>query len=245
MMKHRRAQRWWALPWAALMTAVALQATALELEFTVEDTLGALGQGSASAVALSEVTTAYSLALTGTQDAGYAGLGLQFIATNLSALPQTFRLRATRPVAGAPVAAQAALSAGLVGAEGGEATGSILTAAPGEPIVRGLADDLEVAALFGEGYALACPVGVSAPCTTAASDTTGAKTVPGPSAPTSLGVTYVFRLMPGDSGAGSGLLRLSGVTPLPEPSIGLLWGIGLAMLAALGRKGAAREQGTR
>ena len=248
MTRLRNVKRWRVIPWAALFTSVALQTAALELDFVVEDATGMLGQAATTEASLFDANAEYSLTLTGTHDPTRPDVGLHFIATNHSLVPQTFLIRAIRLLSPAsPGAMSASVAAGLVASEGREAGSGILSAAGSQPVVVARANAQEVAALFGDAYALDCAAGAVGTCSAVDSGAAGPNLLPAGVATESIALTYTFELMPGDTATGSGWLRLSASGALdpevPEPSTGLLWAAGLLTLAQRARRHSGRQPG--
>ena len=210
-----------------VLVALALpsQAQALTLTYTVEDTLGPVGSGSATSPSTSLLDTNGAFTLFMNSPGSGDPLQLNFNASNTSPRPQTYVLTVSLPIAPTSFSAGSlAAASGLTLSDGNSPPdGALLSSSGGAPVFQATIGGTPVADLFPSPYSLSCSSSGLLSCNAVDSTSITVPTLPALPEATSRGITYRFELAAGDSVAGTGTAAALAV---PEPSQGMLFLIG-------------------
>jgi hypothetical protein len=149
-----------------------------------------------------------------------------FNVTNISAVTQIFEIVVTIPVV--PTGPQTLMTGSIGLSVTNTASGGAALADTGVPVYRAQIDGSTVQTLFDPAFALGC-----APPFCSDSDNSGFVNILGPAAATDIAIRIRFSLSPGDSASGTSVFNIEAV---PEPITAVMMGLGLAGLAAAGRR---------
>jgi hypothetical protein len=149
-----------------------------------------------------------------------------FNVTNISAFTQIFEIVVTVPVL---ATGPQTLMTGSIGLSVTNTTsGGAALSDTGVAVYRAEIDGSTEQTLFDPAFSLGC-----APPFCSDSDNAGFTNVLGPAASSTIGIRIRFSLSPGDSASGTSVFNIDAV---PEPTTLVMIGLGVAGLAALGRR---------